>query len=365
MAKLISSLGLMSGTSLDGVDVAHILTDGEQIVERRGGLSIPYTKAQTEALRQGLIAAQHLTDRTARPAALAALEADLTRWHAEAVSRFMREFHNPQIDLIGFHGQTILHKPQEKLTIQLGDGQMLAQLTGLAVVADMRAADVAAGGQGAPLVPAYHAALAGDLAASPCVFVNIGGVANITYIGTDGALMAFDTGPGNALLNDWALRHSGHDYDINGELAASGAVDEMRLASWLAHKYFTQKPPKSLDRNDFAHVDLEGLSPADGAACLTAFTARSIAKASEHFPDQPFMWVITGGGRRNPTLLTMLRKTISGMVVTAEEAGLDGDLMEAEAWAYLAARSSLGLPLSFPGTTGVFKPMRGGVRFEA
>ena len=363
MAKLISSLGLMSGTSLDGIDVAHIRTDGRNIVERLGGLSIPYSPSQREALRAGLEAAQNLTDRTARPPILAALEADLTRWHAEAVSRFIREFNPGPIDYLGFHGQTILHRPEQRLTVQLGDGQMLAQLTGLPVIADMRAADVAAGGQGAPLVPAYHAALAADLAANPCAFVNIGGVANITYIGSDGSLLAFDTGPGNALLDDWAFKHTGQAVDLNGALASQGQVDEARLAQFLRDDYFTKTPPKSLDRNHFAGLDMAGLSPADGAASLTAFTAQSIAKARDYCPQMPFMWVITGGGRRNLTLMSMLRKAIPAMVVTAEEAGLNGDLMEAEAWAYLAVRAHLGLPLSFPGTTGVREALTGGLRF--
>lgn len=363
MAKLISSLGLMSGTSMDGIDVAHVITDGEGVVERRGGLFVPYSPAQASALRQGLADAAGMASRTARPGSLAGLEADLTRWHAQAISTFMREMRPGPVDVIGFHGQTVLHRPEIRLTVQLGDGAMLARLAGIPVVADMRAADVAAGGQGAPLVPAYHAALAGELAARPCAFVNIGGVANVTFIGADGRLLAFDTGPGNALLDDWALAHTGQPVDANGRLAAAGRVDEARLAAWLSHGFFAQTPPKSLDRMSFAGLDMAGLSPADGAATLAAFTARSIAGAALHLGESPAAWVITGGGRRNPVLMAMLRQAIPAMVVTAEEAGLDGDFMEAEAWAYLAVRALKGLALSFPGTTGVREPMTGGVRF--
>ncbi|MDP4824068.1 MAG: anhydro-N-acetylmuramic acid kinase, partial [Aestuariivirgaceae bacterium] len=215
MANLMNALGLMSGTSLDGIDAALIRTDGEAVVERGPAMAFPYSPAQRARLRAGLEAAVAITQRDQRPGDLGPLERDLTLWHAEAVAEF-RKAHDIQPDVIGFHGQTVLHRPANRLTVQLGDGGLLARETGIQVVADMRAADVAAGGQGAPLVPAYHAALAAGLAQRPVAFVNIGGVANITFIARDGALLAFDTGPGNALLDDWALKHTGRAVDEGG-----------------------------------------------------------------------------------------------------------------------------------------------------
>ena len=361
MANLIHALGLMSGTSLDGIDVALISGDGRENPARGPFLGVAYSPEQRARLRAGLEAAKAISARHERPGGLAALERDLTLWHAQAVKDFLGRFGQVRPGLIGFHGQTVLHRPEAGLTVQLGDGALLARETGIAVVADMRAADVAAGGQGAPLVPAYHAALAAGLAARPVAFVNIGGVANLTFVGRDGGLVAFDTGPGNALLDDWALAHTGRAVDADGALAASGRVDEARLAGWLSQEWFRRAPPKSLDRLGFAHCDCTGLSAADGAATFTAFTARAIAQAGAHLPEPPAQWIICGGGRRNPVLMAMLAAAVPGEVVSAEQAGFDGDAMEAEAWAHLAIRSRLGLPLSFPATTGVRTPVTGGV----
>ncbi len=360
MANLMNALGLMSGTSLDGIDAAMVRTDGETVVERGPAMTFPYSPAQRARLRAGLEAAVVITQRDQRPGDLADLERDLTLWHAAAVAEF-RQAHDIQPDVIGFHGQTVLHRPAQGLTVQLGDGSLLAAETGIQVVADMRVADVAAGGQGAPLVPAYHAALAAGLAARPAAFVNIGGVANITFIARDGALLAFDTGPGNALLDDWAMKHTGRAVDEGGALAASGTPDEAMLEALLAHPYFAAMPPKSLDRQSFAALTPNSLNPANGAATLTAFTAHSIAEAADWLEEMPEVWVITGGGRHNPALMAMLREVIPARVIAAEDAGFDGDAMEAEAWGYLAVRSLRGLPLSFPGTTKVEEPMTGGV----
>ncbi len=246
------------------------------------------------------------------------------------------------------------------MTVQLGDGRLLADRTGIPVIFDMRADDVAAGGQGAPLVPVYHRALAAAISEKPVAFVNIGGVANVTWIGREGELIAFDTGPGNALLDDWALRHTGDATDFDGRLASQGKIEESVVAQFLGDSYFEEPPPKSLDRNSFAGVDLTGLSPEDGAATLVAVTARTIALAAEWFPERPAQWIICGGGRKNPAIMTALRNALSN-VRNAEEAGFDGDAMEAEAWAYLAVRCLLKLPISFPGTTRAPTPLTGGV----
>jgi anhydro-N-acetylmuramic acid kinase len=359
----MGAMGLMSGTSLDGIDIAFIHTDGEGDLSRGPSRSYPYTAEQRASLHQALKDAVSLEDRTARPGSLAQTEADLTKWQADAVAKFCEEcgVARQTIGVIGFHGQTVLHRPEKKLTVQLGDGALLARLTGCQVVADMRAADVAAGGQGAPLVPVYHRALASHAEERPVVFVNIGGVGNVTWIGDD-ELLAFDTGPGNALLDDWMARHTGESYDRGGRLAAQGWVNETALDQLLTNDYFDLPPPKSLDRNAFSLEPLVGLSTADGATTLVRFTAQTIAGAARHFPARPKAWIICGGGRRNPAIMQALGGLVEH-VMPAEAIGIDGDTTEAEAWAYLAVRCLRQLPITFPGTTGVARPMTGGVVF--
>lgn len=359
MSKLTTALGLMSGTSLDGIDVALIRTDGENIVERGPSQTYAYSEAQRSLLQSALKDAKGLERRDERPLGLAKAEAALTDWHLQAVGSFLKA--NPAtIDVIGFHGQTVIHRPEIKLTVQLGNGNVLAKKLGVPVVYDMRAADVAAGGQGAPLVPVYHRALAAKLLERPIAFVNIGGVANITWIGANGEMIAFDTGPGNALLNDWAMRHLGVPQDTDGALALKGKVNDDVLDAAWALPFFEQPPPKSLDRNAFEALSLDGLSPEDGAATLVAFTKFSIMLANDWFSSPPRRYIVCGGGRHNPAIMAALPAR-SIVFLTAEEAGFNGDSIEAEAWAYLAVRSQKKLPLSFPMTTGVSEPMTGGI----
>jgi anhydro-N-acetylmuramic acid kinase len=366
MGKPLAAIGLMSGTSMDGIDAALIRTDGEEFVEHVAALTRRYEASERRLLVEALAEARAMSDRRARPGSLAQAEAMITARHAEAVAALIARagVGRSGIDVIGFHGQTVLHRPQVGLTVQLGDGERLARLTGLPVVADMRAADVAGGGEGAPLVPVYHRALAGSLAERPVAFLNIGGVANVTWIGVDGSLLAFDTGPGNALMDDWALEHTGEPCDRDGRLAAAGMLDATAFKILALHPYFERPVPKSLDRNAFDVRCLEGLSAADGAATLLHFTATSIARAAGWFPAPPALWVACGGGRRNPALVQAIRGLLEPLgqrVATAEEAGIDGDIVEAEAWAYLAVRSMRGLPLTYPATTGVARPTTGGV----
>jgi len=367
MGKSMRAIGLMSGTSMDGIDIALLETDGADHVRRFPGWSVAYPEDFRGRLREALAAARTLTDRTARPGILADVERELTERHAEAVRRFMgdRMLQPSAVDLIGFHGQTALHRPEMRLTVQLGDGLRLAELTGVDVVFDLRAADCASGGQGAPLVPVYHRALAAKTPERPIAFVNIGGVANITWIGRDGRLIAFDTGPGNAMIDDWMLQRSGQSVDQDGETAARGRVHQALVDEFLRAPFFSQVPPKSLDRNAFAGIELPNLGLEDGAATLTAVTVGTIARAREHLPEQPALWVVCGGGRRNRTLMTGLAAIVEAAVAPAEAIGLDGDTMEAEAWAYLAVRSALGLEITFPGTTGAPAPMTGGVMVRA
>ena len=366
MSKLYTALGLMSGTSLDGIDIALIRTDGEGVVSRGPARTYPYVPQQRAILKDALKDALGIKDRRERPGNLAEVEWSLTEWHALAVESFCQDFGltSTDIDVIGFHGQTVIHRPERRLTVQLGDGAHLARRLKSRIAYDLRADDMAAGGQGAPLVPVYHRALAQSLEVLPLAFLNIGGVSNVTWIGADGELMAFDTGPGNALIDDWALKVTGSPMDKDGRLAFSGRVNEAVLAQFLGSSYFEERPPKSLDRNSFASLDLAGLGPADGAATLTAFTARSVALSRAWFPADPKCWVVCGGGRKNPALMAALRASLGlGVegVIPAEAAGFNGASMEAEAWAYLAVRSLKGLPITFPGTTGAPEPMKGGV----
>ena len=367
MTQMLRAIGLMSGTSLDGIDVALIETDGEDALVRGASATLPYDGPFRARLAEAIEEARGLTDRGARPGCLAEVERLLTERHGGAVSRFLTEHRlkPADVNVIGFHGQTVLHAPERRLTVQIGDGAALARATGIDVVWDLRAADVAAGGQGAPLAPVYHRAMAAPLPERPVAVVNIGGVGNVTWIGRDGTLIAFDTGPGNALIDDWMQRHTGKAVDADGATAARGKVDETALNALLMNPYFGQVPPKSLDRNAFAVDPVLRLAVADGAATLTAFTAASLARAREHFQEQPCVWVICGGGRRNRTLMSMLAAHADGAVVPAEAVGFDGDTVEAEAWAYMAVRSLRGLPITFSGTTGVSAPMCGGVLAKA
>jgi anhydro-N-acetylmuramic acid kinase len=354
----------MSGTSMDGVDVALIETDGERIVSFGPAGIYEYRDEERAVLRQAVADAADLSDRDARPGTLAEAEALITNVHAQAVEAFMGDFGlgREDVDVVGFHGQTVLHRPKAGLTVQLGDGPLLSEMLNLDVVYDFRAADMAAGGQGAPFVPVYHRALveASDLA-RPAVAINLGGVANVTFIGRDDELLAFDTGPGNAMIDDWMFRQTGAARDENGEAAARGQTDGRRLEALLADRYFLQKPPKSLDRNAFSSSIVEGLSLEDGAATLTAFTVASLICGLAHLPATPAIFVLCGGGTRNATLVGSLRKLLPGRVELADDIGWNADAIEAQAFAYMAVRTLKGLPISFSGTTGVPAPMPGGV----
>ena len=360
------AIGLMSGTSMDGIDVAVLETDGVTIARRGPGGFFPYDEAFRARIAAGLDDAGAITGRQERPGDLAALERDITLRHADAVKRFLSDHPSLSPRAIGFHGQTVLHRPEQGLTVQLGDGALLARETGLRVVYDMRANDMAHGGQGAPLAPAYHAALAASLPAVlrsfPVCFVNIGGISNVTFVPEAGDPMAFDSGPGNALIDQWVARHGGPAYDEDGRIAAEGEVSDAVVAAYLEASFFDEPAPKSLDRGDFTTDLAAGLSLADGARTLAALSAAAILKARAHMPEPPVLWIVCGGGRKNPHIMADLRRGAGNVrVAAAEDAGFDGDAMEAEAWAYLAVRALQGLPLTFPATTGCRYPVTGGV----
>jgi anhydro-N-acetylmuramic acid kinase len=365
MATMMTAIGLMSGTSLDGVDVALIETDGRRVKSFGPSGYRPYSEAERKLLRQALAEAIHLPQRDARPGILREAEHAVTIAHAEAVATFTAQNRIPRdgIDIVGFHGQTVLHRPAQKMTVQIGDAAALAKAIHIPVMHDFRAADVAAGGQGAPFVPVYHRALAQSLEREgPMAVVNIGGVANITYIDGADTLIACDTGPGNALLDDFMFRMTGQPFDCEGRMAAQGNADAAWVARALEHPFFTLPPPKSLDRNDFVALKVAGMAPADGAATLTAFAAAAIARIVPLLPKVPKSWIVAGGGARNHTLLRMLRERLAPATVEAADAlGWASDAIEAQAFGFLAARGLKGLPLSYPTTTGVPIPMTGGI----
>ncbi len=352
-ARLRLALGLMSGTSLDGMDAALMVSDGRAAVEPGPSLTLPYDNDFRARLRAVL----------GGKGEVAAVERELTLRHARLVKDLLAQAGRraEEVAVIGFHGHTILHEPDRHRTWQIGDGALLAAETGIDVVNDLRGRDMAGGGQGAPLAPLYHAALAAKLD-KPLAVLNLGGVGNLTWIGAgEDEILAFDTGPGNALIDDWVSRRTGQTRDEGGALAQAGTADETALARLLDNSYFAQKPPKSLDRDAFDVGPLAELDLAGGAATLTAFTAASVAAAVPHLPQAPRRWLVCGGGRHNPAIMAALAARLGVPVDPVEAVSWDGDAIEAQAFAYLALRSLEGLPLSLPGTTGVAKPMTGGV----
>jgi anhydro-N-acetylmuramic acid kinase len=348
----VSAIGLMSGTSLDGVDAAWLETDGEKIGKTGPALTLHYEDSLRGDLRRLLDLAPGLGP---DDPFLRDVERRVTEDHAIAVAMLGRG-----ASVVGFHGQTVLHDPARRRTWQIGDAALLARRTRLPVVHDFRSADVAAGGQGAPLVPLFHAALAAGLP-KPLLIVNIGGVANMTFLGADGDILACDTGPGNGPLDDWTRLHTGQDYDEDGRLAAAGHARQDRLALLMAHPFFRQPAPKSLDRLTFSSLvakATEALSPEDGAATLAAFTATAIARAP--IPAPPLHVLVCGGSRKNLNIMHRLRAAFPCPVDPVETAGWEGDAIEAQCFAFLAVRSLRGLPLTLPSTTGVSRPLSGG-----
>ena len=357
-----TAIGVISGTSMDGIDVALIESDGEAQLKTGPAATFPYPAAVAQRLRAVVAnlseaqAPQLELERLVTDAHVAAVEAFLER-HSVARER---------VALVGLHGQTILHRPRAGLTRQLCDGERAAATLKIDVVSDFRSADVAAGGEGAPLAPIYHAAMAAGLE-RPLMILNWGGVGNVTYLGPEGEIIAFDTGPANALLDDFLIVRRGLAHDENGALGESGRVDTEALVTLMSDPYFDRPAPKSLDRNHFsaAAACVKRLSDADGAATLSAFTVESTAAALKHVPHAPARWLVGGGGRRNPNLMRRLSQRLQVKVEPVEAIGFDGDSIEAQCFAYLGLRSRRGLPISFPTTTGAPDPMTGGVFWPA
>jgi len=369
MADLKRAIGLMSGTSMDGIDIALVTTDGENWIERGPSDAVAYSDGFRRRLKAALTDARSITERSERPGVLKQLEHDQTLLHAVAIHDFLyqHELKPQDIDVIGFHGQTVLHRPREALTVQIGDGALLASETGIPVVYDMHAEDMRHGGEGAPLIPAYHAALAANLPfglEGPVVFVNIGGISNLTYVDEGGILMAYDSGPGNMLIDQWMELHEQGSFDPGGITAMSGGVDDALAARYLDHDFFRGNHRRSLDRGDFLVPDKAEASLATGARTLAYVSAAAILRSASHLPSRPRTYVVSGGGRKNAAImseLTALAEREGAHVLDADNAGFDGDAMEAEAWAYLAVRSMRGLPLTYPLTTGCNRPVSGGI----
>ncbi len=381
----------MSGTSLDGVDAALIETDGHDFVRPLGFVFVAYEAELRETLRTCF-------GKRGYDADVRAAESAMTQVHVEAVKSLLalRPPHPAPlpngeredarsasgegvINIIGFHGQTITHDPANKFTFQIGDAAMLTQETNIDVVHDFRSADVAAGGQGAPLLPLYHRArVKAEKISEPVAILNIGGVANVTYVYGDD-ILAFDTGPGNALIDDAVKILTGGNYDTDGTLAASGTADEKILNEGLAHPFFNQKPPKSLDRNEFKVPPHPNPTPNGGReevqrtsgggantiTTLSMFTVQSITKSLDWMPEKPMHWIVCGGGRKNKFIMDQLQKTLGVSVKTADDFGWNGDAIEAEGFGYLAVRSLLKEPISLPTTTGAPRPMTGGILTKA
>lgn len=377
MSGALTAIGLTSGPALDGIDAALLKTDGELAVEPGPVLHFPFDRDLRVALRRAIKAAFEGRDGAAD---IGKAAGELTAVHVEAVEGFLDKtgLKRDAIDVVGFHGQTILHRPAHApgelgRSWQIGDGAVLARETRIDVVCDFRSADIAAGGEGAPLRPVYHWALVNSARDTlgcdgPVGVVDLGGAVNVTYVAPGSRpidLVAFDSGPGNALINEWVELKTGEATDADGALARKGAVHTDILRMMLLNPYMRRHPPKSLDRYDFKLDPVLNLSTADGAATLTAFAAACVRASDRFLPAAPQLWILSGGGRRNPALVEAIEKAVSAPAIKAEDAGWRGDDLEAESIAYLAVRSLKKLPLSYPRTTRVARPMPGGVFHRA
>ena len=349
------AIGLMSGTSMDGIDVAALRTDGEGLIERGPAREYAFDASQRRRLEAAIERGGRASNRDELRAELADLERDVTDWHAAAVERFERET-GFAAELVGFHGQTVAHRPAGGWTLQLGDGARLATALGRDVAFDFRSADMARGGEGAPLVPVYHRGLAAALFAAgeagPIAFLNVGGVANVTVLERGAVPVAFDCGPGNMLIDRWVQREVGVPLDQGGRIASEGRIVRDYVAEMLAAPFFERTGPRSLDRLDFGLPAPGRMDPSDGARTLTRLTAEAVGRSLAALERAPRLVLVCGGGRLNDLLMADLREVLSAEVEPAEARDFDGGAMEAEAFAYLAVRAARGLASTYPSTTG-------------
>lgn len=350
--KIYRSIGLMSGTSADGIDLAYIESNGSTIHSLGGWMAREFSSEFRNRLKSLNMS----------PASHDQIERELTLMHQGIVMEFLKSenLDASEIDVIGFHGYTWRHEPSEGRTFQIADGELLANSLVIPVVTDFRSNDLRNGGQGAPFAPIFHSALASQLK-KPVAILNIGGVANVTWIGKgEQNILAFDTGPGNAMIDDWIASHNRGSFDRDGLIASSGVKEDSMVSRYLRHNYFQKNPPKSLDRNEFSPSVLHSMSLEDGAATLTAFSVEAMSLAANFFPEPPSSWIVCGGGRHNDFMMSKLQEAFKEPVYNADTLGWVGDAIEAQAFGYLAIRSILGMPLSYPSTTGVQSPQTGG-----
>ncbi|MCQ2914008.1 MAG: anhydro-N-acetylmuramic acid kinase [Alphaproteobacteria bacterium] len=361
--KPLTAIGLMSGSSLDGVDAALIVSDGIDIFKMGKVINRPYDIELRKDLRKAM--SEYAKDPDTD---FSELERRLTLFNAEVADELLdiSDLYSEDVDLVGFHGQTIFHNASTNKCITLGDGDLLAHEIQIPVINRFRNSDMANGGQGAPIMPSFYDALTHKLP-KPLVILNIGGISTVTWIGDFGQLVAFDAGPGNALIDDWVSKKAGSNMDFDGKMASVGTADEKIINAMMRRPYFKQNPPKTLDRNEFLTrimENLESTSLNDGCATLTAWTAECIKVAEQFYPEMPKQYIVCGGGAHNPTMMRMIRQKLSAPVVDASNFGWNGDFLEAQGIAFLSVRSLYGLPYSFPTTTGVEMPMSGGLHHD-
>ncbi len=356
--KIITAIGLMSGTSLDGIDVALIKSDGQKIISRDTNKYYPYSPKIRNSLTK------LINNKINSLLEIKEIELEITKKHIAAVKDFLakNKIDKKDVDVIGFHGQTILHHPEQKITWQIGNAQMLASNIGIDVVADFRTKDLVFGGQGAPLVPSYHLALFQDYK-KPLLVLNIGGVTNVTYIKNNAAenliaeenLIAFDVCFGNAPLNDLVYEKTGKDFDKNGLLAKSGKVNHDFVKAILALGYFKKQPPKSLDRNQFDLVikKFSKLIMEDILASLVFVIGQAVNNVLKFLPSKPLEIIVCGGGRKNLEIMNSIKNATQIKTTNIDDLKIDGDFVEAQAFGFLAIRNLLNLPTSYPKTTGI------------
>ena len=357
------SIGLMSGTSQDGIDVGIIETDGKKIYEIGPSLFYPYQ----ESFRKDLKRLIDVSIKAGKPTKDKTVGLQLSKLHIIAMQNLIssigidNKFKYP--DIIGFHGHTVIHSPNEGFTQQIGDSSLISKKMNLPVVGDFRANDIVNGGEGAPLTPIFHKAIFNNIS-YPVAVINIGGIANITWINNlEENIIAFDLGPGNCLLDEWISIYTNEYYDRNGEISSTGKINEKWLTKAFNDKFFLQSYPKSLDRGYFSFNGLSDLNLEDGAATLASFTAKSIIYGVNQCPSAPRYIYLSGGGRKNKTIISILKQNLSSKIMMIDELNFDGDMLEANAFAYLAVRSLKKYPLTFPNTTGVNEPTLGGKIF--
>ena len=366
MSKYLYSLGLMSGTSVDGVDASIIKSDGEQFLEIIDDIYVKYDDHFKVKLKKIIDSCYSKDEFNNLSNSIKDIEKEITLFHDQACKLIIKKNRNIKIDIIGFHGQTILHKPQEGYSIQIGDSQLLSKLTNTTVVSNFRENDILNGGQGAPLSPLYHHLILSKIKSNlPSAVVNIGGISNITYVENENKIKSFDTGPGNYLIDKWVKMNSKMEFDDKGQLAKSGKSNEIILEKFLSNQYYKKKLPKSLDVKDFNLNDLSKSSLEDGCATLSMLTVKSICMAINSFSITPNKILFSGGGRKNDFIITNIKKIIKESIHLIDEFNFDGDFIESQAFAYLAIRSYLKKFITFPTTTGAKKPSLGGTIFKS